>query len=801
MTTPIEEILERAEAAGDAAAQADLLVEAASLYEATAEYDRAFLVRATAYRLRPTERERKGLERVVAQTQRAAELEALLAETMPSLPDGERHQARLCRERLLRDSGDRRALLALLDERTAIDPDDLSALREAAELSESVDAAAVAVQRWLMLRERLPGDPAPLRALDRLYARLGRVRDRVEALEALIGLMDSVRERAALQRSLAAAWSELGERGRAIESLEWLLEYEPDEAVWRALVDHYRAEGRFAAFADECTRHVGTIADPAQRAALWRELATVYERKLADPGQAIKCWKALLELEPDAVDALQALVPLYEAIDACDRAVDCLERWAALSPRDDGRTRAHRLLRAAELCASRADLNDRTSELLERALDADPSSVPVRVALVAHLRQRGEIQRAALLVDDVVAGPNPHVALVAHRRRRRRHAVARSRRIAHRQEARRLLAGVAAAGRAGVVIELGQRAIGRHVQLVEAQKLVLRRDRSIVRVGARFDVERGELAARVPVIGVEANDHFERGRHAVAIAEPFGRDGELVPEKRASLRIAVVGRARGEPLDGARAVRGQRRKIAARAQKLCDALARARMIGVVDERRLVVNERLVGAAELLFVDVAAQVAIARAQRRIVLELDERGERGERLGPALELDRVVEERPLRRAMRRIERDRAAIAGERGRRMFARVRALAGEKRDGGALGRRCRFARRHQRLDAALGAFDVAVGEQPLRLQTADVGAIGRERDGAIERRGRERAIAGGARRARHEQPALDRVVAARRRQPGGQLEHVGVMTERLPEHAGAPARIDVSGNALDERAQ
>jgi lipopolysaccharide biosynthesis regulator YciM len=447
MTTPIEEILGRAESAGDAAAQADLLVEAASLYEATAEYDRAFLVRATAYRLRPTAKERAGLQRLVARIDRWVELESMLAEVIPSLAadertaatllhadalaalgrtrdvepllraivdgaadDGDRHHARLRLEKLARERGDARALLALLDERAALEPDDLAALREAATLAESVDGAAAAAERWTALRERLPGDPAPLRALDGLYARLGRVRDRTEVLEALIGLSDSVRARAELQRALAAAWSELGERGRAIESLEWLLEYEPDETTWRALADHYRAEGRFAAYADECTRHIETVA-PRERAGLWRELAAVYARDLGDPGQAIKCWKAVLADENDAVDALQALVPLYEAIDACDRAVDCLERWAALA--SDGKTRAHRLLRAAELCASRPDLVDRTSELLERALDADEQSVPIRVALVAHLRQRGEVQRAARLIDAAVRAPNVHVALVA----------------------------------------------------------------------------------------------------------------------------------------------------------------------------------------------------------------------------------------------------------------------------------------------------------------------------------------------------------------------------------------------------
>ena len=91
--SPIESILGRAEGAADAGAQADLLIEAASLYEATAEYDRAFLVRATAYRLRPSARERSALDRLVAFTGRLAELDALYAETTPSLPEEDRAAA------------------------------------------------------------------------------------------------------------------------------------------------------------------------------------------------------------------------------------------------------------------------------------------------------------------------------------------------------------------------------------------------------------------------------------------------------------------------------------------------------------------------------------------------------------------------------------------------------------------------------------------------------------------------------------------------------------------------------------
>ena len=326
---------------------------------------------------------------------------------------------------------------------------------------------------------------------------------------------------------------------------------------------------------------------------------------------------------------------------------------------------------------------------------------------------------------------------------------------------------------------------------------MLRRDCLLARVGAGLDVDGRQLAPRVPVAAVEARHHLERGGHAVAIAEPFGGERELVPQERAPRRIAAVAHA----LERAGAMGGERREVAVGAQQRRDALGRARMVGIVDERRLIVHQRLGRAAELLVEDVAGQVAIARAQRRVGLEAHQRVERGQRLVPALQLDGIVEDRALGGAMRRIERDRAAVAGQRRRRVTAGVRALSGEERHRRALALVERLAAGGQRLDAALGAVDVAVGEQPLGLQSLHVAALGRQRDGALDRLGRERAIAGGAGRAGHQQPALDRGLGARQRQRRRQLEHVGVMTELLADDARAPAGIDVPRDALDQHAQ
>jgi len=152
--------------------------------------------------------------------------------------------------------------------------------------------SAHAVERWVALRERLP-------AIRRRCARSNESTHASAGARSYLcargadGLYDSVHERAACSaRSPSPEPSSASARAPSSRWNGWL-EFEPDETTWRSLADLYRIEGRFAALADECTRHVATARRKA--AALWREVAGVYERELGDPGQAIKCWKAVLE--------------------------------------------------------------------------------------------------------------------------------------------------------------------------------------------------------------------------------------------------------------------------------------------------------------------------------------------------------------------------------------------------------------------------------------------------------------------------------------------------------------------------
>jgi tetratricopeptide (TPR) repeat protein len=504
----VEVLLARAELTADPVVQSSLLIEAAGQYEAQGETDHAFLVRCTAYRVAPSLEAGAELERLALSTARLPELEALLAEILPSLPPelrmhaagelgrvrlrrlrapdraleafdvslalgggddilalradaleelgrwselsgaleelaerarpdeigrvlmrlcdvcerglGDAHLAEeVCRralqaaphntaalarlERLIRARNDLQALLQLVEDRIALTPDEQQQaplIRQAAELCEQLARPAEAAAHYEELRARSPGELVILRALERLYGEMGRLRQQISVLEELVGLVESKREHAALHHKLATAWTELGEPARAIASLEWQMAYDPAGPAFSSLCVLYRAEGRFGALADAYARHL-RVADARCRRTLRIELATIYERHLNDIAQAIACWQQILDDDDRDGEALEAMSRLYEVIEDFASAAAMAERSATLA--GDSNARALRLAQAAAFTA-RVDETSRAHRLFERAHAADPSCLPARLALTASYRRRGELARADQLIAAALAG-------------------------------------------------------------------------------------------------------------------------------------------------------------------------------------------------------------------------------------------------------------------------------------------------------------------------------------------------------------------------------------------------------------
>jgi tetratricopeptide (TPR) repeat protein len=320
-----------------------------------------------------------------------------------ALAAGPANTAALARlERLIRARNDLPALLALVEDRIALTPleQQTPLLHQAAELCEQMGRHVEAAGHYEELRSRSPGELLVLRALERLYGEMGRLRQQIAVLEELVGLVESKREHAALHHKLATAWTELGEPARAIASLEWQMAYDPAGPAFAELCQLYRAEKRFGALADAYTRHL-RVADARCRRTLRIELAHIYEQHLNDIAQAIACWQSILDDDERDGEALEALARLYEAIEDFASAAALAERSAALA--GDSNARALRLAQAAAFTA-RVDETSRAHRLFERAHAADPSCLPARLALTASYRRRGELARADQLIAAALAG-------------------------------------------------------------------------------------------------------------------------------------------------------------------------------------------------------------------------------------------------------------------------------------------------------------------------------------------------------------------------------------------------------------
>jgi tetratricopeptide (TPR) repeat protein len=260
------------------------------------------------------------------------------------------------------------------------------------ELSDS-EATTSCLER---LRVEQPTDADTLRALDRLYAETSRPDARIDVMAALTGTVDDAAERARVYRDMARHWDDVGRRDKAAECYQWVLAYdEHDMQAHRALERLYYAEGNWPAAIEIYGRHA-RIETGAPCAALYAEMARIFEDRLEDASSAIDAYLRAEEAKPGDPEVIAALARLYEQREAFEDSADAYERAAqgAATPRES----AERLYRAAEIARGRLGDLARAERLLERALAADPRHLPSIEATASICYRRGERDRAITLL-------------------------------------------------------------------------------------------------------------------------------------------------------------------------------------------------------------------------------------------------------------------------------------------------------------------------------------------------------------------------------------------------------------------
>jgi tetratricopeptide (TPR) repeat protein len=644
----IEGLLARAEHADDEVSQSEILIVASGLYEAQAQTDHAFMVRCTAYRLKPTAAARAELERLAALTGRLAELEALYAETTPGLPLDERAQAScdLGRLRLKKLRAPDRALEAL-DVSLALTPSPaaialraealeelgrwgelatvLSALADAAP---SKDEAARILVRLGDVLERGVGDAAAAEevchralaidpTLTAARARLERlVRTRGD-LSGLLRIVDAqmlvtpAEQQEPLLREAAELCERLGRTAEAAERYEELRVRHPGELVpLRALERIYAAEGKLRKQIAVLEDLVGLVESKREHAAFHQKLAAACT-ELGEPARAIESYEWLHAYQPSD-EAFRHLAELYRAegrfaalADAYARqlhAADAKQRralqieLASLYERE-----LHDTGQAIACWQAILDDDERDVEALESLArlyesleDFDDACImnERRAALSRDLHQRALrltiAARCAARLDD---------AARAHRLFERAHeaessflparlALAAShRRRGELQRAAELIGAALAGAEANDVTVLGELAA-----LREAQGDL---DGALAQIRALLDraPEDDELRRRAAALAHRVGKHGE----ALALAKPLPDAGPLAARVERWILVARAAHAAGD------------RKLAADASQRACELAPERL----DVRRLRAEQLLLdGKAQ----DAEALVATMSAER-------------------------------------------------------------------------------------------------------------------------------------------------------------------------------------------
>ncbi len=248
-------------------------------------------------------------------------------------------------------------------------------------------------------------DPHDLEAVDRLaytYDKLGRLPELLSLRERQVKASEDAAPRIGLRLESARLLGELGNPGRAAETLRASLAESPrHEATVEALIVLLDRQESGAELRDLLANQAELAegAGESKRAAeLWWRAAVLAEERLHDPGASSTYHARVVALEPRG-GSLDALARLADARGDHVSAAEWLERLVAVV---GPALRTDAILRLGEALVS-AGHPERAAECLDKSLLADPEAEPVRARLATLYREQNAWAKLARLVAGAAA--------------------------------------------------------------------------------------------------------------------------------------------------------------------------------------------------------------------------------------------------------------------------------------------------------------------------------------------------------------------------------------------------------------
>ncbi len=285
----------------------------------------------------------------------------------------------------------------------------LADLREALELTDAMTGDVTELRR----------DAYQLEAS--LLSQGGDQRARARALEALANISERAPDRVAVETAAAAAWLAVDDAAAALHhgtrALTHLHAEVSPELRREVLVTLGEAAWRQREWADVIRAYTVLLEEPSARSDMHRYRLAIAADRSGDPTLAISCLRPLVENTETITSishehrsqALRLFADLAErAGDLCG-AAQALEVFASHEDGTSATIRADAIYRAGELFR-RADRGDDAIRCLESALRLSESHLPALDALELAWRDRGDLERVAVILGRKVAvtAKTPH---------------------------------------------------------------------------------------------------------------------------------------------------------------------------------------------------------------------------------------------------------------------------------------------------------------------------------------------------------------------------------------------------------
>ncbi len=246
-----------------------------------------------------------------------------------------------------------------------------------------------------------PRDLEAADALERLYTRASDYEQLVTLTLRKMDMVDDLPVRKDLGARAAQIYEEVLENpDKAIEVYRRVFALdETDRGVLDQLERLYVRLSRWSDLKDIYAKKAELATDAGEKKQMLFVLGQVYDRELADPEKAIEVYGSIVDIDPDDVEAIQALDRLYAQTERWYDLLGVLDRQAELA--GSSAELVSLRFRTGELWRARLKDGSRAADAYKQVLGMDPTHEPTLAALESMMAAGEEPVLAAQVLQPV----------------------------------------------------------------------------------------------------------------------------------------------------------------------------------------------------------------------------------------------------------------------------------------------------------------------------------------------------------------------------------------------------------------